>query len=608
MSSTNVRTMAAGASMRNRKSITVEAEVAGATLDTMSKSDGIGEHSGHEYRSVTPPAMHATEEHLAEKWGLPADDGGALPGMRVTRSKRLTVPRTEGARAEMPGDSDAQGLEAIRDAGASEVPNRESDDALTAVGELEEGHLPAFDQNTLQVTAAPRLRPYELEEYFLEYPKREYSSSDDNSSDETQQVVLHHRADDAGWTRVERNNTHKVNVEGAGAPAALVIKRSFFPDWFSPDEEESIEDEDGAESEPFSPKLNNVAVPKLPAWKPIELNIFETIKQELSDDEEIYGLLTEDSDIEDDAASQMALFESWKALKAQGPDAGRRAGESTVHVGVTIVELDDSEHEIEDTHTYKGSKRASKDKLKGKGVHGDEKGPRYDEFHHAGPSRPKFQPTMRTGKPTGPYEPGDTPKDSKPADNPTATRAKAKSVKVEMAREHQFKPSNFRREHSEIPEGGYFRETTAGFLGGPPDSPSSSTDSSESSESSSTDDESTTDDESSSSSSSSSQSRSAKRRKRTSKHKRNESSKQRKKMKRVLASLKVKSPFIYDGKPDLDTFDHWAYEVDTWAELHGIDDTMTVKLMVNYYERKSEQILYETHSFTTKKLDRQVGV
>ncbi|KAJ7200190.1 hypothetical protein GGX14DRAFT_400872 [Mycena pura] len=277
MSHKNVRMTAAGASMRNRKSFAAETEVAGATLDTTSEREGNGVHRGYEYRSVTPPTMHATEEHLAEKWGLPADDGGALPGIRVTRSKRLTVPRTEGVRAEMPGDSDAQGLEAIRDAGASEVPNRESDDALTAVGELEEGHLPAFDQNTLQVTAAPRLRPYELEEYFLEYPKREYSSSDDNSSDETQQVVLHHRADDAGWTRVGRNNTHKVNVEGAGAPAALVIKRSFFPDWFSPDEEESTEDEDGAESEPYSPKLDNIAVPTLPAWKPIEFNMFESI-------------------------------------------------------------------------------------------------------------------------------------------------------------------------------------------------------------------------------------------------------------------------------------------------------------------------------------------
>src|ERR1700761_4899952 len=126
MSHKNVRTTAAGASMRNRKSFAVETVVAGALLVTTSEREGNGVTRGYEYRSVTPPTMHATEEHLAEKWGLPADDGGALPGIRVTRSKRLTVPRTEGARAEMLGDSDAQGLEAIHDTGASEVPNRES--------------------------------------------------------------------------------------------------------------------------------------------------------------------------------------------------------------------------------------------------------------------------------------------------------------------------------------------------------------------------------------------------------------------------------------------------------------------------------------------------
>ncbi|KAJ7205025.1 hypothetical protein GGX14DRAFT_397960 [Mycena pura] len=167
MSHKNVQTTAAGASMRKRTSFADEAAAAGATLDTTSERGGSGEHSGYEYRSVTPPAMHATQEHLAEKWGLPADERGALPGIRVTRSQRFTVPRTEGTGSGMAGDSDAR-LEAIRNVDTSEmpqVPSRESNDAepsvndgaLTAVGELEEGHLPAFDQNTLQRNAAMRL-------------------------------------------------------------------------------------------------------------------------------------------------------------------------------------------------------------------------------------------------------------------------------------------------------------------------------------------------------------------------------------------------------------------------------------------------------------------
>ncbi|KAJ7186340.1 hypothetical protein GGX14DRAFT_581120 [Mycena pura] len=313
----------------------------------------------------------------------------------------------------MAGDSDAR-LEAIRNVDTSEmpqVPSRESNDAepsvndgaLTAVGELEEGHLPAFDQNTLQRNAAMRLRPYELEEYFLQYPKREYISSDDSSSDEEQQIVLRRRANEqAGWTQVGRNYLHRVDAEGAKASDALVIKRSFFPDWFSADDKYSSEDEDGEESEPDTPELYNITVPKLPAWKPIELNMFESIKQELSDDEEIYGLLTEeDSETDDDANIQVALLESWKSSRAQGLDAGRRASESKVHVGVTVVELDDNGNEIEGTRTYNANKRASKDKSKGKSVDIDEKGPRYDEFHQPGPSRPKFKPAMGTNKPTG---------------------------------------------------------------------------------------------------------------------------------------------------------------------------------------------------------------
>jgi hypothetical protein len=61
-----------------------------------------------------------------------------------------------------------------------------------------------------------------------------------------------------------------------------------------------------------------------------------------------------------------------------------------------------------------------------------------------------------------------------------------------------------------------------------------------------------------------------------SKEKRNEDSKQHKKMKKVLSSVKVKVPFVYDGKPDLNTYDHWTYEVDTWAKLHNVDNAMVV--------------------------------
>jgi hypothetical protein len=52
-------------------------------------------------------------------------------------------------------------------------------------------------------------------------------------------------------------------------------------------------------------------------------------------------------------------------------------------------------------------------------------------------------------------------------------------------------------------------------------------------------------------------------------------------MKKVLSSVKVKVPFVYDGKLDFDTYDHWIYEVNTWAELHDVEDAMVVKIMVS---------------------------
>ncbi|KAJ7725464.1 hypothetical protein B0H16DRAFT_1736125 [Mycena metata] len=46
--------------------------------------------------------------------------------------------------------------------------------------------------------------------------------------------------------------------------------------------------------------------------------------------------------------------------------------------------------------------------------------------------------------------------------------------------------------------------------------------------------------------------------------------------------VKIKNPFTFDGRVDLDIFDQWTYEVDTWREWHGISHCMTVKIMVKF--------------------------
>jgi hypothetical protein len=104
--------------------------------------------------------------------------------------------------------------------------------------------------------------------------------------------------------------------------------------------------------------------------------------------------------------------------------------------------------------------------------------------------------------------------------------------------------NSFKRESSEIPDGGWFRATTAVL----------SSDSS--SESSLSEDE-----------------KRAKQRHRSS-------------VKRVI---KIKKPFTYDGRADLDVLDQWTYEVDTWRDWNRISDKMVVKILVNFMSGKASQ-------------------
>ncbi|KAJ8456367.1 hypothetical protein ONZ51_g12171 [Trametes cubensis] len=40
--------------------------------------------------------------------------------------------------------------------------------------------------------------------------------------------------------------------------------------------------------------------------------------------------------------------------------------------------------------------------------------------------------------------------------------------------------------------------------------------------------------------------------------------------------------FVWDGTADLDLFDQWTYEVDTWAELNELPDRVVIKLMIQF--------------------------
>ncbi|RDX43295.1 hypothetical protein OH76DRAFT_1458450 [Lentinus brumalis] len=138
----------------------------------------------------------------------------------------------------------------------------------------------------------------------------------------------------------------------------------------------------------------------------------------------------------------------------------------------------------------------------------------------------------------------------------------------------------FRRDASEVPDGGWFRATTAaggrGGGRGPPSSSSSSTTSSSTSHSGSSDGSSSSSESESTSSSSDSDTQSSE----------SSSSKNARRLKRAMQGVKTKPPCCWKSAPDLDVFDQWTYEIDTWGELLGLSDRLMLKLVVQFMSDK----------------------
>lgn len=117
--------------------------------------------------------------------------------------------------------------------------------------------------------------------------------------------------------------------------------------------------------------------------------------------------------------------------------------------------------------------------------------------------------------------------------------------------------SRFTRECSLMPEGGFFAKIS-GLAGNPSDSSSSSGSSdSDSSDLDSDDDNKGT-------------------------HKLPETS-----QKQNISALKVKDPPTYYGVMNLDTYDHWVYNVTLWAKLHKLEDEFAVQMLGNFLAGKA---------------------
>ncbi|KAJ7614195.1 hypothetical protein FB45DRAFT_1111374 [Roridomyces roridus] len=153
----------------------------------------------------------------------------------------------------------------------------------------------------------------------------------------------------------------------------------------------------------------------------------------------------------------------------------------------------------------------------------------------------------------------------------------------------------FVRPASQMPEGGWFRKTISED---PPDIPSSSSSSSSSEDSSSGDSHSSQVEHSG----------------RLNKHAARKCRDRKKRaearqMRRATKGLEIQTPFVWDGKPELDLFDHWTFTVDQWQQLTGLTDKFAIKLIVNFMSGKAsrffmDHVASDMHKWTIKGIYR----
>ena len=55
----------------------------------------------------------------------------------------------------------------------------------------------------------------------------------------------------------------------------------------------------------------------------------------------------------------------------------------------------------------------------------------------------------------------------------------------------------------------------------------------------------------------------------------------------MLKHIKIDAPSTYNGKADLDVFDRWALEVNTWIELNRMPEGIAITLLNKYVTGKA---------------------
>ncbi|KAJ7775643.1 hypothetical protein DFH07DRAFT_767058 [Mycena maculata] len=419
MSAKISRTLKRQTSIRNTKNLADEAAAVGAAFDTVVKDTNTEILVGCAAAQLSSdfPDDPDSELALAAKWGLPPSEVAASGSGRLTRRSRsnpLNRPESSGS---IVGTVDDPAANTRLSAGLAMDPGQE------------------------------------MPSDFRDGTNHEF-------------ILGPAEWDDGNWTLVP-NKSGQGEAEGAKSGASgtsnkqhipqFIIIPKYFPDWFDlsmdPDTLGPIPEEWLA---PVSSTASPDA-PTLPDWAAIDLAIFEEIMDALTDEESTLDRMAQyyspvvnqtDSDIDGLEAQMLnlAITESMKNSRATGLGEERRAGSSKINLGAVIVEVN-TDGETMPPGSPLQRPRAPPDvnpgnnagPSKGKSVAPDEKGPEYDRLHRSGKGK-------KSGKAKKPEQPDKT-------------------------KENHLRPDHFKRDQSEIPDGGWFRATTAG-PNGPPSPPS----------------------------------------------------------------------------------------------------------------------------------------
>ncbi|KAJ3475586.1 hypothetical protein NLI96_g11742 [Meripilus lineatus] len=382
----------------------------------------------------------------------------------------------------------------------------------------------------------------------------------------------------------------------------------YFPNWFDVKREDKEEEDDDAPST-RTWGINSM-IPMLPNLDPVDYRMFQEvltkIKQETFETFESWS----DSEAEEAYQLQEAIENSRTTyLAEQGRSRGEGSSQnsqrtSQIHLGALIVEV---ESEIEGPPKAGPSLKEPEASASRAGL--DKKKPKKKRFtkEEKGKNVPRDEEQRSFLKRFASCQPEELKK------APKVRRANPKPSIRKSA-------SSFKRERSQMPDGVFFNsarrkhapvDSSDDENDSPPSSPPTSDHpsppSSSSSSSSSEDD---SDGESSNSSTSSDDSDSGKdkkRKKASEKKKKKKYLKEKRRLKKVLSGVKIKPPFVWQGKPDLEIFDQWVYDVDTWLELNGIDDKLALRVVKPFMSGQAakffmKHVATEVHKWTMKKL------